>query len=101
MIMAGHEAVAQCCERPSFADWPCMHSNVAHATTPDGCDEYNREIAEASGISDRLALSGTGEYNKTRVRCFAPGYGQWFNAEATEFDAEFAEVEWEPRRALR
>ena len=66
MIMAGHKAVTHCYERPTFTDWPYTHFTMVHATTPEGCEEYSREIAEATGISDRLALYSTREYKKTR-----------------------------------
>ena len=92
MIMAGHKAVTHCYERPTFPDWPYTHFTMVHATTPEGCEEYSQEIAEATGISDRLALYSSREYKKTRVRYFVPDYDEWFNAEATEIDVEFAEV---------
>ena len=74
MIMAGHQAVTHCYERPTFPDWPYTHFTMVHATTPEGCEQYNHEISEATGISDRLVLYSTREYKKTRVRYFVPDY---------------------------
>ena len=92
MIMAGHKAVTHCYERPTFPDWPYTHFTMVHATTPEGCEQYSDEIAEATGITDRLALYSTREYKKTRVRYFVPDYDDWFNAEGAEINADYAEV---------
>ena len=99
MIMAGHKAVTHCYERPTFPDWPYTHFTMVHATTPEGCEEYSQEIAEATGISDRLALYSTREYKKTRVRYFVPDYDQYLQSESlidldsSEMDeAEFEEM---------
>ena len=99
MIMAGHKAVTHCYERPTFPDWPYTHFTMVHATTPEGCEEYSQEIAEATGISDRLALYSTREYKKTRVRYFVPDYDQYLQSESlidldsSEMDeAEFKEM---------
>ncbi len=77
MTMAQHTAVTHCYERPTFPDWPYTHFTMVHATTPDGCEEIEREISEATGITDRLLLYSTREYKKTRVRYFVDDYERY------------------------
>lgn len=89
---AGHRAVAHCYEKRTFLDWPYSHFTMVHATSQERCEQYSREIAEATGTTERLALYSTHEYKKTRVRYFVPDHDDWFNAGATEIDAEFAEA---------
>lgn len=91
MIMAGHKAVTHCYQRPTFPDWPYTHFTMVHATTPEGCEEYSREISAATGITDRLALYSTREYKKTRVRYFVPDYDEYLQSE-TDFNTEIAEA---------
>ncbi len=69
MIMAGHNVVTHCYERPTFPDWPYTHFTMVHATTPEGC----RETAEAACISERLALDWSREYKKTRAALLRAG----------------------------
>ena len=99
LIMAGHKAVTHCYERPTFPDWPYTHFTMVHATTPEGCEQYSQEIAEATGITERLALYSSREYKKTRVRYFVPDYDEYLASESladldsTELeDAEFEEM---------
>ena len=91
MIMAGHQAVTHCYQRPTFPDWPYTHFTMVHATTPEGCEEYSREISDATGITDRLALYSTREYKKTRVRYFVPDYDEYLESE-TDFNVAVAGV---------
>ena len=84
IIMAGHQAVTHCYERPTFPDWPYTHFTMVHATTPEGCEEFNREISEATGITDRLVLYSTREYKKTRVRYFVPDYDDYLESEPSD-----------------
>ena len=81
IIMAGHQAVTHCYERPTFPDWPYTHFTMVHATTPEGCEEINNEISEATGITERLTLYSTREYKKTRVRYFVPDYDNYLESE--------------------
>ena len=81
MIMAGHDAVTHCYERPTFPDWPYTHFTMVHATNPEGCEEINNEISEATGITERLVLYSTREYKKTRVRYFVPDYDNYLETE--------------------
>ncbi len=81
IMMAGHDAVTHCYERPTFPDWPYTHFTMVHATTPEGCEEINNEISEATGITDRLVLYSTREYKKTRVRYFVPDYDEYLETE--------------------
>ena len=82
LIMAGHKAVTHCYERPTFPDWPYTHFTMVHATTPEGCEQYSQEIAEATGITERLALYSSREYKKTRVRYFVPDYDEYLASES-------------------
>jgi DNA-binding Lrp family transcriptional regulator len=82
--MAQHKAVTHCYERPTFPDWPYTHFTMVHATTPGGCEEFNREISEATGITDRLVLYSTREYKKTRVRYFVPDYDDYLESEQSD-----------------
>jgi len=77
LIMAANDAVTHCYERPTFPDWPYTHFTMVHATTPEGCEEINNEISEATGITERLVLYSTREYKKTRVRYFVPDYDDY------------------------
>ena len=101
-IMAGHKAVTHCYERPTFPDWPYTHFTMVHATTPEGCEQYSQEIAEATGITERLALYSTREYKKTRVRYFVPDYDEYMESESlVDLDsAELDEEEFEEMAPL-
>ena len=81
IIMAGHDAVTHCYERPTFPDWPYTHFTMVHATTPEGCEQINNEISEATGITERMVLYSTREYKKTRVRYFVPDYDEYLESE--------------------
>ena len=81
LIMAANDAVTHCYERPTFPDWPYTHFTMVHATTPEGCEEINNEISEATGITERLVLYSTREYKKTRVRYFVPDYDDYVDKE--------------------
>ncbi|MDA0263925.1 MAG: AsnC family transcriptional regulator [Chloroflexi bacterium] len=81
LTMAAHNAVTHCYERPTFPDWPYTHFTMVHATTPEGCEEINNEISEATGIDERLVLYSTREYKKTRVRYFVPDYDEYQQTE--------------------
>ena len=81
LTMAAHNAVTHCYERPTFPDWPYTHFTMVHATTPEGCEEINNEISEATGITERLVLYSTREYKKTRVRYFVPDYDEYLEVE--------------------
>ena len=77
MTMAGHPAVTHCYQRPTFPDWPYTHFTMVHATAAEGCEAIEAEIAEATGIEERLMLFSTREYKKTRVRYFVPDYDEY------------------------
>jgi hypothetical protein len=74
VTMAQHSAVTHCYQRPTFPDWPYTHFTMVHATSPEGCEEIEREISDATGITERLRLYSTREYKKTRVRYFVEEY---------------------------
>jgi DNA-binding Lrp family transcriptional regulator len=84
MIMAQHSAVTHCYERPTFPDWPYTHFTMVHATSQEGCEEIGKEIAEATGIIDRLFLYSTREYKKTRVRYFVEDYERYREGEQAD-----------------
>ena len=84
MIMAQHNAVTHCYERPTFPDWPYTHFTMVHATSTDGCEEIEREISVATGITERRLLYSTREYKKTRVRYFVEDYDRYREAEEAE-----------------
>ena len=84
MIMAQHNAVTHCYQRPTFPDWPYTHFTMVHATSTEGCEEIEREISQATGISDRRLLYSTREYKKTRVRYFVEDYDRYREAEEAE-----------------
>jgi hypothetical protein len=50
---------------------------MVHATTNEGCEEIEKEISAATGITDRLMLYSTREYKKTRVRYFVDDYDKY------------------------
>ena len=80
LIMAQHNAVTHCYERPTFPDWPYTHFTMVHATSNEGCEEIEREISQATGITSRLLLYSTREYKKTRVRYFVEDYDRYREA---------------------
>ena len=84
MIMAQHSAVTHCYERPTFPDWPYTHFTMVHATSQEGCEEIGKEIAEVTGIIDRLFLYSTREYKKTRVRYFVEDYERYREGEQAD-----------------
>ncbi len=63
-----------------YCDWPYTHFTMVHATSTEGCEEIEREISEATGITERLLLYSSREYKKTRVRYFVPEYDQYQDA---------------------
>jgi DNA-binding Lrp family transcriptional regulator len=77
MLMAQHSAVTHCYERPTFPDWPYTHFTMVHAPTQEECEEVTKEIAEVTGVTDRLLLYSTREYKKTRVRYFVDDFEQY------------------------
>ena len=79
-IMAQHQAVTHCYERPTFPDWPYTHFTMVHATSQELCEEMAAEISEATGIIDRMLLYSTREYKKTRVRYFVEDYDRYQEA---------------------
>ena len=81
LLMAAHNAVTHCYERPTFPDWPYTHFTMVHATTPEGCEQFNQEISDATGITERLVLYSTREYKKTRVRYFVKDYDDYQESE--------------------
>ena len=93
LLMAAHQAVTHCYERPTFPDWPYTHFTMVHATTPEGCEQFSQEISEATGITDRLVLYSTREYKKTRVRYFVPDYDEYLS------DQNLAEIRLGPAPA--
>ncbi len=84
MTMAQHSAVTHCYERPTFPDWPYTHFTMVHATSTDGCEEVEREIAESTGITERRLLYSTREYKKTRVQYFVDDYDRYRDPQPAE-----------------
>ena len=84
MIMAEHQAVTHCYERPTFPDWPYTHFTMVHATTAEGCEEVASEISQATGITENQMLYSTREYKKTRVRYFVEDYQEFWETEPAE-----------------
>ncbi len=81
MLMAENPAVTHCYERPTFPDWPYTHFTMVHATTAEGCEEVEREISQATGITENQLLYSTREYKKTRVRYFVEDYQEFWETE--------------------
>ena len=84
LTMAQHSAVTHCYERPTFPDWPYTHFTMVHATSTDGCEEIEREIAESTGITERQLLYSTREYKKTRVQYFVVDYDRYRDPQPAE-----------------
>ena len=93
MLMAENPAVTHCYERPTFPDWPYTHFTMVHATTAEGCEEVEREISQATGITENQLLYSTREYKKTRVRYFVEDYQEFWEQEFedTEVSPELAQ----------
>ena len=81
MLMAENPAVTHCYERPTFPDWPYTHFTMVHATSAEGCEEVEREISQATGITENQLLYSTREYKKTRVRYFVEDYQEFWETE--------------------
>ena len=90
MTMAQHPAVTHCYERPTFPDWPYTHFTMVHATTTEGCEEIEKEIAESTGVQERQLLYSTREYKKTRVRYFVDDYEKYRSPEPAKPAAQSA-----------
>ena len=88
MLMAENPAVTHCYERPTFPDWPYTHFTMVHATSAEGCEEVEREISQATGITENQLLYSTREYKKTRVRYFVEDYQEFWESEAAPELAE-------------
>ncbi len=69
-IMAQHPAVTHCYQRPTYDDWPYSHFTMVHGVSEDECEQFGREIAEATGLDERKLVYSRREYKKTRVRYF-------------------------------
>jgi DNA-binding Lrp family transcriptional regulator len=69
-IMARHPAVTHCYQRPTYDDWPYSHFTMVHGVSEDECEQFGREIAEATGLEERKLVYSRREYKKTRVRYF-------------------------------
>jgi len=87
MLMAENPAVTHCYERPTFPDWPYTHFTMVHATTAEGCEEVEREISQATGITENQLLYSTREYKKTRVRYFVEDYQEFWEQESEDTEA--------------
>jgi hypothetical protein len=87
MLMAENPAVTHCYERPTFPDWPYTHFTMVHATSADGCEEVEREIRQATGITENQLLYSTREYKKTRVRYFVEDYQEFWEQEIGDTEA--------------
>ena len=81
LLMAENPAVTHCYERPTFPDWPYTHFTMVHATSAEGCEEVEREISQATGITENQLLYSTREYKKTRVRYFVGDYQEFWETE--------------------
>ncbi len=57
---------------------------MVHATSTDGCEEIEREIAESTGITERQLLYSTREYKKTRVQYFVDDYERYRDPQPAE-----------------
>jgi DNA-binding Lrp family transcriptional regulator len=88
MLMAENPAVTHCYERPTFPDWPYTHFTMVHATSAEGCEEVEREISQATGITENQLLYSTREYKKTRVRYFVEDYQEFWETETAPELAE-------------
>ena len=52
-IMAQHPAVTHCYQRPTYEDWPYSHFTMVHGVSEAECEQFGREIAEATGLDER------------------------------------------------
>lgn len=76
-IMAGFDSVSHCYRRPSYPDWPYNLFTMVHGKSEEECEAVLAEIAEATGIEDRLALYSSREFKKVRVRYFTEEEAEW------------------------
>jgi DNA-binding Lrp family transcriptional regulator len=76
-IMAGFRAVSHCYERPSYPDWPYNLFTMVHGKSTEECEATLDAIAEATGLTERLALYSSVEFKKTRVRYFTGDEERW------------------------
>ena len=76
-LMAGFRAVSHCYRRPSYPDWPYNLFTMVHGRSEQDCEQTLDAIAEATGLTGRLALYSTREFKKTRVRYFTDEEADW------------------------
>ena len=69
-IMAQHPAVTHCYQRPTYDDWPYSHFTMVHGVSEEECEQFGREIAESTGLEERMLVYSRREFKKTRVRYF-------------------------------
>ncbi len=75
--MAGFRAVSHCYQRPSYPEWPYNLFTMVHGKNEDDCEHTLAAIAEATGITDRLALYSAREFKKVRVKYFTEDETRW------------------------
>ena len=75
--MAGFQAVSHCYRRPTYSDWPYNLFTMVHGKTKDDCEQTLGAIADATGLTNRMALYSSREFKKVRVRYFTEEEAQW------------------------
>ncbi len=69
-ILAAHQSVSHCYQRPTSADWPYPLYTMVHGRTEEALGAAIDELVGSSGVTDYLVLRTVKEYKKTRVQYF-------------------------------
>ena len=69
-IMAEHDAVSHCYQRPATSDWPYPLYTMIHGRTEDEISRIISDLCASSGAQDYKILRTVKEYKKSRVVYF-------------------------------
>lgn len=69
-LFAARREVSHCVLRDTAAGWNYNLYTMVHAPTPERCEAVVREMAEASGVTERVVLATVRELKKTPPRYF-------------------------------
>lgn len=69
-IFAAHPSVSHCYARPIFPAWPYNLYTMIHGTSSSQCEEYVRELSDASGVREYILLYSLRELKKSSMCYF-------------------------------
>ena len=69
--MSNHPAVSHCYDRTTAEGWPYNLYTMIHARSREECDGIAKQLAEETGVSNRVMLYSKKEWKKTSMRYFS------------------------------